>query len=62
MIKLPFLLIKAKQKADKNWMSRKNLLRGNQTMMAAAGSKNRRSQLIGSRLCGSNNNRKSHKY
>ncbi|KAI9551941.1 hypothetical protein GHT06_022278 [Daphnia sinensis] len=52
----------AKQKADKNWMSRKNLLRGNQTMMAAAGRNNRRSQLIGSRLCGSNNNRKSHKY
>ncbi|EFX83317.1 hypothetical protein DAPPUDRAFT_100593 [Daphnia pulex] len=52
----------AKQKADKNWMSRKNLLRGNQTMMAAAGRNNRRSQLIGSRLCGSNNNRKSHQF
>nr|CAH0106555.1 unnamed protein product [Daphnia galeata] len=52
----------AKQKADKSWMSRKNLLRSNQTMMAAAGRNNRRSQLIGSRLCGSNNNRKSHQF
>lgn len=52
----------AKQKVDKNLMSRKNLLRANQTMIAASGRNNRRSQLIGSRLCGSNNNRKSHQY
>lgn len=52
----------AKQKVDKNLLSRKNLLRGNKTMMAAAGRNNRRSQLIGSRLCGSNNNRKSHQF
>ncbi len=60
--KSTFTQFQAKQKADKSWMSRKNLLRSNQTMMAAAGRNNRRSQLIGSRLCGSNNNRKSHQF
>lgn len=52
----------AKQYVDKKWMSRNNLSRANATMMAASGRNNRRCHLMTSRLCGSNNNRKSHQY
>lgn len=52
----------AKQKVDKTWMSRNNLTRANATMMAASGRNNRRCHLMTSRLCGSNNNRKSHQF
>lgn len=53
----------AKVKVDKNWLSRKSLMRSNQTAMAASAGRNqRRGQLMVSRLCGSNNNRKSHQY
>lgn len=52
----------AKQYVDKSWMSRNNMTRANATMMAASGRNNRRCHLMTSRLCGSNNNRKSHQY
>lgn len=55
--------LQAKVKVDKNWLSRKSLMRSNQTAMAASAGRNqRRGQLMVSRLCGSNNNRKSHQY
>lgn len=52
----------AKQQVDKRWISRNDLARANATMMAASGRNNRRSHLMTSRLCGSNNNRKSHQF
>lgn len=50
-----------KQKAEKSWLSRRHLLQGNKTVMAASGrNTNRRCHHIAKRMCGSNNNRKTH--
>jgi len=50
-----------KAKAEKRYLSRHQLLHSNKTVMAASGrSTNRRCHHIAQRMCGSNNNRKSH--
>jgi len=52
---------RVKAKAEKNCLSRHQLLHGNKTLMAASGrNSNRRCHRINQRMCGSNNNRKSH--
>lgn len=47
-------------RSDKNWMSRKSMMRGNKSVVAAKRTA-KRNNLMGSRPCGSNNNRKVHK-
>jgi len=50
-----------KAKAEKSCLSRRQLLHSNKTLMAASGrNTNRRCHRIAQRMCGSNNNRKSH--
>lgn len=50
----------AQLRSGKNLMSRKGMMRGNKSV-AAAKQTAKRSNLMGSRPCGSNNNRKTHK-
>lgn len=50
----------AQLRSDKNRISRKGMMRGNKSV-AVAKNTTKRSNLMGSRPCGSNNNRKTHK-